>query len=149
MDGLSAGNYRKAGQQMMLFARQSYELLAKHGVFVKECCDRCGQILGPVRFTRQGDAGVWCSRECRGDGERQKIHKGGRPSKYKDERTRKKAHAQQQRNFRLRSSVTKTCQQSNESKGLTGAKLPLSHYPPYPAFSALETGCSESGGVSA
>lgn len=106
---------------MRLTREQSYALLEKHGCYVTEVCDKCGQILGPVRFTRRDDAGVWCSRECRGDAERQKIHKGGRPKKYKHDRARKNAHAQQQREFRLRSSVTKTCQQPDANKGLTGA----------------------------
>ncbi len=52
----------------MLTPQQSYGLLAKHGCYAKECCDRCGQIIGPVRFTRQANSGVWCSRGCR-DGE--------------------------------------------------------------------------------
>jgi hypothetical protein len=37
----------------------------QHGIYVTEACDRCGQVLGPVRFTRFGDSGVWCSRQCR------------------------------------------------------------------------------------
>ena len=44
---------------------QSYELLASHRVFSREACDKCGQILGAVRYTRRGEAGAWCSRECR------------------------------------------------------------------------------------
>jgi len=97
----------------------------EYGVYATEACDRCGRVLGVVRFTRAGDSGVWCSRKCRGDSESQgqKIHKGGRPKKYKDDRARKNAHAQRQREFRLRSSVTKTCQQPNANKGLTGAIL--------------------------
>jgi hypothetical protein len=50
---------------MHLTRQQSCALLEKHGCYVTETCDRCGQILGPVRFTRQDDSGVWCSRECR------------------------------------------------------------------------------------
>ena len=50
---------------MHLTGEQSYELLAKHGIYANEACDRCGQILGPVPFTRKGEPGVWCSRECR------------------------------------------------------------------------------------
>jgi hypothetical protein len=50
---------------MLLTVQQSYTLLARHGCFVKECCDRCGHLLSAARFTRRGDAGVWCSRECR------------------------------------------------------------------------------------
>jgi hypothetical protein len=50
---------------MLLTVQQAYELLAEHGVFAREICDKCGRVLGAVRFTRRGDAGVWCSRECR------------------------------------------------------------------------------------
>lgn len=95
---------------MILAEAQQAQLLHERGIFTTECCDRCGQLLGAVRYTRAGEQGVWCSRQCRGDGERQKIHTGGRPRKYKDDCARKNAHAQQQREFRLRSNVTKTCQ---------------------------------------
>ena len=132
---------------MLLTVQQGYELLSNYGCFAREICDRCGAVLGAVRFTRKNESGVWCSGECRGDGQRQKIHRGGRPSKYRDERTRKNAHAQQQRNSRFRSSVTKTCQQPNESKGLTGAKTPLSTIPLTLSFPALETVCGENGGA--
>jgi len=40
-------------------------LLADRGIYVTEACDRCGQLLGSVRYTRKGESGVWCSRECR------------------------------------------------------------------------------------
>ena len=50
---------------MKITARQAYELLAKHGCYITEFCDACGKGLGPVRYTRTGDSGVWCSRECR------------------------------------------------------------------------------------
>jgi hypothetical protein len=50
---------------MRLTDAQSREFLQTHGVYVAEACDRCGQILGPVRYTRRGEKGVWCSRLCR------------------------------------------------------------------------------------
>jgi hypothetical protein len=50
---------------MLLTVQQAYELLAKHGVFAREICDKCRVVLAAVRFMRRGDAGVWCSRECR------------------------------------------------------------------------------------
>ena len=50
---------------MQLTETQSRALLAKHGVYVTEACDTCGQILGPIRFTRYGQKGEWCSRFCR------------------------------------------------------------------------------------
>jgi hypothetical protein len=133
---------------MLLTTQQSYDLLLeKHGAFAREICDKCGAVLGAVRFTRENESGVWCGGECRGGGERQKIHKGGRPRKYKNERTRKHAHAQQQRDSRLRSSVTKTCQQPNEGKGLTGAKTLLSTIPLTTVFPVVETACNENAGA--
>src|SRR5262249_31535581 len=39
--------------------------LEDRAIYVKEACDKCGQLLGAVRFTRKDDPGVWCSRECR------------------------------------------------------------------------------------
>jgi hypothetical protein len=62
---------------MLLTVKQAYELLEKFGVFVKECCDKCGAVAtvfpasdgsrGGIckRFTRKDDSGVWCSRQCR------------------------------------------------------------------------------------
>ena len=50
---------------MLLTDSQSYELLERHGVFSREACDKCGQLLGAVRYTRRGEAGAWCSRKCR------------------------------------------------------------------------------------
>lgn len=49
---------------MRLTESQSQELLAKHGIYIDETCDECGQILGPVRFTRNGRAGEWCSKHA-------------------------------------------------------------------------------------
>lgn len=50
---------------MKLTREQAYELLSNYCCYVMEICDKCGQLLGPVRFTRHGESGVWCSRECR------------------------------------------------------------------------------------
>jgi hypothetical protein len=51
---------------MWLTEAQSRELLGAHGVYVTEACDRCTRVLGPVRWTIQGQPGVWCSQKCRG-----------------------------------------------------------------------------------
>jgi len=50
---------------MMLREELRRRLLEEHGIYVKEACDKCGQLLGAVRYTRKDDPGVWCSRECR------------------------------------------------------------------------------------
>jgi hypothetical protein len=55
---------------VQLAEEQCQALLEKYGVAVSEACDRCGQILGPVRFTRVTELGVWCSRLCRDGAER-------------------------------------------------------------------------------
>ena len=47
---------------MKLTTEQSYALLEKHRSYVTEACEKCGRILGPVRYTRKGETGVWCSR---------------------------------------------------------------------------------------
>ncbi len=50
---------------MQLSESQSRDLLAKHAVFVTEICEKCGNILGPIRFTRYREEGEWCSKRCR------------------------------------------------------------------------------------
>ena len=50
---------------MQLTEAQSRELIRTHGVYVTEACDRCGQILGHLRYTRRNESGEWCSRACR------------------------------------------------------------------------------------
>ena len=41
---------------MMLSTAQAYDLLGKYGAFAREVCDRCGMILGAVRYTRRGES---------------------------------------------------------------------------------------------
>jgi hypothetical protein len=50
---------------MQLTEAQSRDLLQTHGVYVTEVCDRCGQILGHVCYTRRNQLGEWCSKRCR------------------------------------------------------------------------------------
>jgi len=65
------------GKDMQLTIERAYELVTSHGVFARDYCDRCGRVLGAVRFTRNGEAGEWCSRECREDAQRHGSAKGG------------------------------------------------------------------------
>lgn len=86
---------------MPITEEQSRTLLAKYGVYVTEVCDKCGKILGHVRFTRYGEPGAWCCRECR-DGvavaERHRAtRKGGRLQKHQTDRERRIAEGQQAR----------------------------------------------------
>jgi hypothetical protein len=50
---------------MKLSAEQQAEIRERYGVCVNEACDKCGQVLGWVRFTFKDESGEWCSRECR------------------------------------------------------------------------------------
>jgi hypothetical protein len=98
---------------MRLTEEQSRALLAKHGVYVTEVCDKCGKALGPERhFTRFGEVGAWCSRECRDGAQAAERHtatrKGGRPQKYRTDRERQAAKRQQDTSAqRARRSVRK------------------------------------------
>jgi hypothetical protein len=50
---------------MQVTKAQSRELVQTHSVYVAEVCERCGQILGHVRYTRRNQPGEWCSKICR------------------------------------------------------------------------------------
>lgn len=56
---------------MKLSQEQSGQLLLAHGICITEACDRCGKILGHVRWTTRGEPGAWCSQKCRDRIERQ------------------------------------------------------------------------------
>src|SRR6266480_6356113 len=73
----------RGGIGMLLSIQKSYDLLAKYGCFAREICDKCGIVLGAVRFTRYGESEVYCSRECRGDAPRSVTLRLGPPRKYK------------------------------------------------------------------
>ena len=132
------------GIDMLLAIQKSYELLAKYGFFAREICDKCGIVLGAVRFTRRDESGVWCSRECRGDGDRRTIRKGGRPRKYKTENDRRQAerlqNAERQKAFRVRVQRNgKLSRRFAETKDLQAQKTHLSHYPLSRLLPAPET----------
>jgi hypothetical protein len=94
---------------MYLNPAHSYALLEKYGCYASEACDKCGKLIGPVRFTVYGEPGVWCSPECRDGVTEQAVSlKRGRPRKYKTDRERRRAKTNQQRVYRLRPSVEKT-----------------------------------------
>jgi len=50
---------------MKLTREQSQKLLRERGIWIKDACDKCGQLLGAVRWTRKDETGEWCSAECR------------------------------------------------------------------------------------
>ena len=144
---------RAKGVVMLLATQKSYELLAKYGFFTCEICDKCRIVLGAVRFTRRDESGVWCSPECRGDGDRRTSRKGGRPRKYTTENDRRQAerrqNAERQMAFRVR--VRRNGKPScsfAETKDLQAQKTHLSHYPLTPDCSAPETGFRKGGSTS-
>jgi hypothetical protein len=82
---------------MTISLELQHRLRNERGVYAVEACDRCGQILGAVRFTRSGDSGVWCSRKCRGDGEQEVVRKGGRPRRHSTGAQRQRAYRERLR----------------------------------------------------
>ena len=60
---------------MKLNKEQSERLLRKRGIWVSDACDKCGQLLGSVRWTRKDEPGEWCSLACR-DGVSKSSSKG-------------------------------------------------------------------------
>jgi hypothetical protein len=118
---------RQRGKDMLLPIKKSYELLAKYGSFAREICDKCGIVLGAVRFTRHGESEVYCARECRGDAQRSATHRRGRPRKYKTECERRTAKTRQQQVYRSHPNVEKTVRIHSETKNLQTQKVPLSY----------------------
>jgi hypothetical protein len=148
---------------MPLTVQQSYELLARHGCYIAEICDACGRGIGPVRFTREGEGAVWCSRECRGDGPRRVVRKGGRPRKYRNGEECRAAKTRQQRDYRLRpgvrASFKRSCRPADladvektvciraETKDLQAHNRLSRLSPLTPLFPALERLQRENGGA--
>ena len=112
---------------MLLAIEKSYELLANYGCFAREICDKCGIVLGAVRFTRHGESEVYCSRECRGDAHKPAMLRPGRPRKYKTDRERRAAKTRQQQVYRSHPHVEITVRNQSETKNLHAQKSPLSY----------------------
>jgi len=112
---------------VLLAIEKSYELLANYGCFAREICDKCGIVLGAVRFTRYGESEGYCSRECRGDAHRSAFPRPGRPRKYKTDRERRAAKTRQQQVYRSHPNVEKTVRIQSETKNLQTQKSSLSH----------------------
>jgi hypothetical protein len=124
---------------MLLAIQKSYELLAKYGFFAREICDKCGTVLGAVRFTRRDGSEVWCSRECRGDIQRATMRKGGRPRKYESPKERRTAKTRQQGSYRAISVWKKPPRIASKTKDLQARKSGLSTTPPCLVVPGLET----------
>ena len=117
----------RRGIGMLLAIQKSYELLANYGFFAREICDKCGIVLGAVRFTRHGESEVYCSPECRGDAHRSVTRRPGRPRKYKTDREHSAAKKRQQQAYRSQPDVEKTVRIKSETKNLQTQKVPLSY----------------------
>src|ERR1700739_686793 len=50
---------------MKLTRDQSQKLLSERVIWIAEACDKCGKLLGSVRWTCRGEPGEWCSAQCR------------------------------------------------------------------------------------
>lgn len=117
---------------MRLRREQQERLTHELGIRANEACDKCGKILGAVRYTRRNAPGEWCSRECR-DGEAavqaheaRIARKAGRPLKYRSETARRESvraqNAARQRAHRVkRSSVTQNWQQPTDNTQVADA----------------------------
>jgi len=96
---------------MKLNTEQRNKIREERGIFCNEACDRCGKMLNEVRWTRRGESGEWCSRECR-DGkaevdtrEARRIARAGRPRIHSD-------GASRQREYRKRSKALRNTPKS-------------------------------------
>jgi hypothetical protein len=52
---------------MRLTREQSQKLLQERDIWITDACNKCGQLLGAVRWIRRGEPGEWCSELCRDD----------------------------------------------------------------------------------
>lgn len=80
---------------MLLSIELRRQLQVDRGLYVKEACDRCGKVLGPVRLTRRDDTGVWCSASCRGGVEaaqKRIAPRGGRPKLHRNNADKQRAY---------------------------------------------------------
>lgn len=80
---------------MRLTVEHRRQALSAYGSYITEACDKCGKLLGCVRYTRGGEPGEWCSDVCR-DGAEQVAararRKGGRPRKHETGADRQRAY---------------------------------------------------------
>jgi hypothetical protein len=127
---------------MRLTKAQSELLLEQHGIWITVTCDRCGNLLGAVRWTRRGEAREWCSELCR-DGSAavhtRRARRVGRPrlklsAKGRVLHRRKQIREAAQRH-RLR--VIKNGRQPIDAKPVTDAILRSGYTPSRAAISPI------------
>ena len=87
---------------MKLTTDQKKKLREERDIVADEACDACGKVLDSVRFTRKGESGEFCSRECR-DGKAQaeavearRAARAGSPRKYTDGAEKQRAYRKRQ-----------------------------------------------------
>jgi hypothetical protein len=56
---------------MKLSPEQSRKIFLEYGCWLTSACDKCGKLLGSVRYTCKGQESEWCSALCRDGEERQ------------------------------------------------------------------------------
>jgi len=80
---------------MILPVEVRERLQIEHGIYVIEACNKCGSLIGPVRWTRAGEPGTWCSAICRDGVEAvaaREHRQSGRPRKYESNADRQRAY---------------------------------------------------------
>jgi hypothetical protein len=135
---------------MKLTEVQSQKLLRERSVWVTEACDKCGRLLGSVRWTRRGELGEWCSAECR-DGIRAAVmplgsvcrkrigaRPAGRPRKHADN-AEKCRHYRQTRKNGL--ATRNTPSEQIENAQLADANKWLPRGTRHPGDSGARNGC--------
>ena len=65
---LVAEIYGTGGANLRLTAEQQARTFASFGCCVNEACDRCGEVLAEVRWTRKDRPETYCSQLCRDNG---------------------------------------------------------------------------------
>jgi hypothetical protein len=128
---------------MRLTQTHSDQILKRHGAWITAACDKCGNLLGAVRWTRRGEPGEWCSQFCR-DGvkaERVPVRKG-RPRLQLSAKGRESHRRKQVRDSveRHRLGVIKKCLQSNGTEGVADAFLRPGYTPTSTAAPTLSDG---------
>lgn len=117
---------------MRLTNAQSQHLLGQHGIWLTAACDRCGNLLGAIRWTLRGEPGEWCSALCRDGVKAQHARRrAGRPrfnlsAKDRESRRRKQVRDAVERH---RLSVIKNCPQPIEPARVADAFSRSGYHP--------------------
>lgn len=118
---------------MKLNREQQRTLTRDCGIRANEACDKCGKILGAIRYTRRNEPGECCSRECRDGKVDAQVHvtrKAGRPPLGLSEKARTAHRRAQIREAVQRCrSVIKNRLQPTDNIGIIDAILRSSYTP--------------------